>query len=259
MSHNPFVGAQTPANKRLIVGVWGLPKTRKTTIGLTGPEPIRVINFDFGLEELLYQFPNKNIEHTGGELHIPGTFDVEVFTKLLAKAEDRYRWALENTKGGTVIVDTTTEFWQLVQDVELEPVRRRRQARAIAANKDPDDIVLYPFDYGNANRRMRGFLKMPHKFPGVNVVWTFRSKPVYDSKGQVIPGLYDPQWHNEVPSWAQVVVHTFAQPELDKTKKPTGKQLFYGKITHNRYVNESVGMDIQDLDYPTLREVCFDG
>lgn len=254
MSHNPFVSARVAAMKRIIVATWGLPKTRKTSIGLSGPEPVRVLNLDFGLEELLSQpmFRDKQIEHTGGELHIPGKFDLAEFERILSTAEQRYKWALEHSPGGTVMVDTTTEFWQLIQAVELEPIRRKR------IEKKGDDATLFPFDYGAANLRMRGFLKLPHKYPGVNVVWTFRAKPVYDSKGQIMPGLNDPQWFGETPSWAQVVVHTFVREILDKDKKPTGKQRFFGKITHNRYVNDSVGMDMEDLDYPTLREICFD-
>jgi hypothetical protein len=96
---NPFTPAPSDAPTTLFVNVWGEPKKAgKTHFALTFPEPIRVLNFDFGSFELLPKFPGKDIQFKN--LEMDEDLTPESANRLLQEFHGAWLWALKNSAGG---------------------------------------------------------------------------------------------------------------------------------------------------------------
>lgn len=198
-----------PGPKRLIVASWGLSKEGKSHNALTWPQPLYYLNFDQGIEELLSnpEFADLEIyqpldKDTGkSSLYVPSENNPELAKKILREFDKAYEWALGQQEG-TVVIDTATQLNQLAQDVYLDPVAKKRQRAAERQGKD--DWQLYPYDYGDANRYMRGMYLKASQYPRMNVLFIHRAREKYDGSGKPM-GIFQPQSFTEMASLVQMV------------------------------------------------------
>ena len=158
-----FQKATERKSDSLVVSVWGVPKAGKTTFYLGNedkglspwPTPIYVFNFDQSVDELL----ERTSPDVREELYIidlvssdPFLTDQEainlnnLFEKAVREALVDIMAGSDGTGPGTgtIVLDTASQYWQLVQTVDLAQVKRVRSDQ---------DKKLMPFDYARANTR----------------------------------------------------------------------------------------------------------
>jgi len=149
-----FESVSVPEHKRLVVAIDGLQKTGKTSLALRFPKPLVMLNLDFSLEELVVQHPELWDDNTcqQARLQMNELTDPSTWGALLKEFHEKYIRALEFAEayGGTVIVDTATQLWQVVQAVNIEHVRAQRiarvEARALGPFPDPPTRVVAAVD-----------------------------------------------------------------------------------------------------------------
>lgn len=247
----PFKRVESTTVKRVIVSLWGQPKEGKTHLALSAPEPVFVQNFDHGFEELLARFPNKWIEH--GDYFIPPEFNFEEYERLVLEFEKDFEYALTQADktGGTAVIDTTTQLWQLVSAYKLEPIKQKRLKLVERRGQDPDvDLKIFPFDYSAPNMMMEGLLRLPYKYPNANVFYINRAKEVYNSKGEAT-GQWVYQGFNNMPAIAQMTLNVYQERvENPRTKQVEAK--VYARVDHNRFNKDTRGARIEMPEFADI-------
>jgi hypothetical protein len=214
MAVRPF-DPPAPKERGAIVSIWGEEKKGKTHVAFTFPAPVHVINLDYGYVEPLAKFPDKDIKVASFPLG--EEYDTETWPGILQDLRDTYHcWleAMDGDGGGTIVIDTATQLWQLVQKVGLEEVRLKRLATA--RKKDPHaqlaDQPIYPYDYASANFLMSGLIRRAFQYPRVNLVLIHRAQEIYEGKDP--SGRMKCHGFGEVPAIVQANVRLFT--EVDK-------------------------------------------
>jgi hypothetical protein len=232
----PFTTSCEPAS-RLVVAVWGDAKVGKTHFALTFPEPIRVLNLDFGLRELLHRFSPKDIAWS--DLETTATSNLEESQRVLKAFHDDYLAAIEECQnGGTVVIDTATQLWQIIQTVKLHEVRARRGA---AKGKSAEEVKPMGFDYAEANTLMGGLLRRVLHKPNLNACFIHRAKTKYNAAGERLDGVLEFQGYGETPAIAQITMQLTSPG--------------FGRIDYCRFDAGLAGMEIGDLSYDELKGI----
>jgi len=156
------------------VQFWGQEKTGKTTAALSFPQPIYLLSFDGN-----YRLAWKRAGAEGMvSLYAPKLNDGQVEAKQRLKSF-RDDWVLACDEvgkgGGTVILDSETELWRLVQEVMVHIARDDKEREAVRAGKKYSQSR---WDYGPANRFMEQVLTYPFHL-GINCALVTRAKKVY--------------------------------------------------------------------------------
>lgn len=237
------------APTRHVVSIWGDSKEGKTHLALTFPPPLYFLSLDPGVRELLWKFPGKPVYIS--DLEMTEKNDPVTYQKLLDQFVTDYVKALLDAGDGTVVVDTATQVWQIVQKVKLHAVAERREAAfRVKFKKEPEpgEIKLYPYDYGDANTFMGGLLRRAMLQRTANVVFIHRVREKYNESGQPT-GVYGPQWFGETPAITQATIRTYV---------PQGGKGFVGQITQCRQNPELRGLEVPNLDYEALHGLLTD-
>jgi len=220
-----FESVSVPEHKRLVVAIDGLQKTGKTSLALRFPKPLVMLNLDFSLEELVVQHPELWDDNTcqQARLQMNELTDPSTWGALLKEFHEKYIRALEFAEayGGTVIVDTATQLWQVVQAVNIEHVRAQRiarvEARTWASEAAKDDALERAekqsrLDWGLANAFMGGILRRAMHCKRANAVFIHRVKEIYNEKGQPT-GTYGFHGYGETPAIVQFSIRTLRVPK----------------------------------------------
>jgi hypothetical protein len=181
-------------NSKLIVSVWGLEKVGKTHFALTFPEPIYFFNFDLGIEELLPKFKAKEIFVS---TYAPNTIDLipyEEAKRLFDQFCIDYQEALSRNEG-TIVIDTGTQLWQLVQKIMLENIKKKRESKG---------QQIYAFDYADANVVFQNILNAVKK-TDMNLVIIHRAREIYNAQGNRT-GRFESHENNAVSYLVQLVI-----------------------------------------------------
>ena len=186
-----WTSAEKLDNDRLIVAVWGPPKTGKTTFALTAPGPIYFHNFDWGLEHHLGKLADKKV-YVASYLSVGPELTADEAKDMLKAFERDYAAALKAGEG-TIVIDTATQLWQITSKVFLEDIKAKRR-----------DGNIYPFDYANANAYFQNLINQV-KNTKMNMVLIQRAKAKYNASGNDT-GEMDMQGNNQVGYLAQVVL-----------------------------------------------------
>ena len=199
----PFQKASdaAPATGRLIVGVWGEPKTGKTQFALTFPPPIYFFNLDWGLEHHLSRIGDQEV-YIANYINphpLMTETDAEV---LLHQFEMDYAAALAQGKG-TIAIDTGTALWNLASKVFLDDIRKKRKTGEV-----------YPFDYGNANTYFQNLINQVKQKTSMNLVLVQRAREKYNSSGQGT-GVMEQQGNGATPYLTQVQLKLYMTPEKE--------------------------------------------
>jgi len=113
----------------LIVSISGDPKSGKTHLAMTFPEPIKVFSFDRGAEFIAkVKFPDKKIDIT--EISLP---IIETENQVWALDPWRaflkeYKEDVSSAKYNTIILDTATVVWQMCHQAVTEEREKMKLA-----------------------------------------------------------------------------------------------------------------------------------
>ena len=169
-----FVRQTEPAQRRLILALDGLEKHGKSEFALTAPGPIVVLNLDTGLDGVIQKHQAKKAiyvvnyeKRNAGPMNDDPPWDV----KDWQQSADDFTTALGEAR--TVIVDTCTEWWEMVRVARFGRV-----------------LMVPPVAYPPVNAEFRRLLNRAYSSKA-NVVFVHKLKEVYDTK--IIPSKDGPK------------------------------------------------------------------
>ncbi|MHA1286466.1 MAG: AAA family ATPase [Candidatus Thorarchaeota archaeon] len=189
---------ELPPVEGLKVGIYGAPNTGKTHFSLTAPEPVFVIDTEFGA-----RLPAKNLKKE--KIFIfealqldPETNDIDPI-KSLEKIEEALRAIIgyiqdHPDERGTIVLDSASDIWQWIGIwLEESPYTKKK-----------DDMILR-FEWGKANKR---YLRLIHKLlrSQWNVVLTGKTQDVYDAEGKPVLGRVKPRWQKDTEYWLDIIL-----------------------------------------------------
>ena len=193
----PFVRMDTTpkAPERLIVLAWGLPQEGKTTFALSFPEPIYLLNMDMGAEEFAPKFPGKEIWES--KILVPEEFTLAGYKPVVEAFKRDYLEACEAAakRGGTLVVDTASQMWQIISQYKVEAAREERRQEAAKKGRNPDSVKSMQTDYADANLLMGGLARRVHQYPGLNAVFIDRASEREIITGARAVAITDPARH----------------------------------------------------------------
>ena len=215
----------------IFASISGDPKTGKTHLALTFPDPIVVYSFDLRGAELLLDkpvFKDKKIEVRKFMPPICDTLTPDKEAPLFWDSiKDSYRADIESGKFKTVVVDPATMLWEIIRNAWTVENDRQRLLRR---------------DYGVPNARMTWILTSP-LVVGMNVASVTYLKDVYvDDKAT---GAKEVDGFKRTQGLADIVLLTEMIGKKEKVKVKT-------TIEHCRFDRELNGVELTDTDYSEL-------
>jgi hypothetical protein len=235
------------------MALYGLEKTGKSHFCLTAPEPIRIVNTDYGIDELFRahpEFMSLDVEIEDIPILTPG--EHEAAQAALALFHTRYlEWlAYCGERGGTVVLDNATFLWDIVQLVKLEEAKRERFKKQSKVS-DIDNLRESRFDYGPVNAYMGAMLRQAFRYPKLNMILIHGTKQLYDDRGQELSS-YKMAGFKEVPAIVQALVRT--------DKVTNGKGIDWGKVIERSRDNPGAeGLRVPNADFPIIMASILGG
>lgn len=248
------VDTTAPSVERIICAPWGLPKDGKTSFALSFPEPLYLMNFDYGYREVMDRVVGKELYVS--DYFLPEEFELDAYLPLVLRFREEWNEAVEQAalRGGTVILDTGSEAWRLVGPTMVAETARR------AARKSDKNMRT---DYGPANILMTSILKRPHQYPNVNAVYIQRSKEIYNAAGAPT-GEFQMHGFGDTASIVQLVLNIQSKREIqtkggqavtDSKGNPKLISRVFGTIDLCRFGKQFEGMRIENPTYDQLMAV----
>lgn len=249
-----------PPVARLVLSVWGGEKVGKTSLALSFPPPVLFMNFDYSLDELLYKRPEMIGLVGKRNFPISETMIARELEPVLLEFEAAYAQGIlaAADAGGTVVIDTATQLWQIVQDVKVNQVREERVRVAERKNYDTqkkkDEAIEragkpMQLDYGQANMYMAALVRKTLHHPALNACFINRAKPEYNDSGKTT-GAMEYHGFGEMPGITQAHVQLY--------KKPVGGiSQHFARITRCRFDSSLEGLDIVNPTYEIIRDMML--
>jgi hypothetical protein len=182
---------------KLTVGIWGGPKTYKTPLAYSFPEPVYHINLDREAETLAPWNKGRNIQVCDILVPPDEELTADLVNGILHEFMDAYRGALLE-KQGTVVVDTVSVLWTLIQVFVLKGTLERKKLKG---GKDE----LFQFDYADANMLYENIL-LATKASKIHSVFIARGTDDYNSAGNRT-GKLKPQMQKNTPYMVNLWLH----------------------------------------------------
>ena len=233
--------------------IWGSYGIGKTFFSLSFPEPIYVISTEYGVTQLLNQFPDKDIrvmECTVPYTDAPkklgkvdeGLFatDPEVSLRNVEKATE----LLKDITKGTIVLDSGTDLWEWFSAwIDYN------------ADKYTGSGTMMRTEWGKVNSKYKNLLMRLISRP-VNFVMTGRSQKVYGGDGKESSEEKFSGQKN-TPFIPDIVLHLEQRPKA-KVDPASGKILGsslerFATIEKNRF-GES-GQHLTDPTYDSLKKL----
>ena len=217
-----------------VFGSWGVGKTHFVC---TFPDPIYIIDTEFGSEPVTTKFADKKEIYTMDAVYAEnGIVDPIESLKLVEEAFKE----LKDVEYGTIAVDSVTNIWKWL-GIWLDDVATRRY-------KKTGEIAR--FEWGKANDRyIKMILSLLHK-RNVHVVLTSHETNLYDAQGNPLP-IFVPRWQSSTPHWVDFLVRIYWKDvQIGAVKK---KQRMFS-IEKCRF-GELKTFEYTDFTYDTLMEV----
>ncbi|MDP2952181.1 MAG: hypothetical protein Q8O76_02545, partial [Chloroflexota bacterium] len=113
-----FEPAKKSTKRRIIAAIEGGEKSGKSTLALTAPQPLYVMNFDKGMEGVVDPFLGPT-QFGPGDIYlahydvpeVPTQNDKDKYTETWEQFVGDYKYALKN--GASVAIDSGSEMWEL--------------------------------------------------------------------------------------------------------------------------------------------------
>jgi len=226
-------------NPNIVAAISGEPKTGKSHLGLTFPDPMVVFSFDIGLEPVRAKFPEKKIEVKTYPMPFIDSVKGTGFQKELKEIWDTfnkdYKATVEDTDVATIMVDTWTAVYEVAR---------------IARAKELGQENLLQFQYGDVYARMRSLIQRP-RMAGQNLILTtyMRDKYVKDQS----TGEKEADGWKGTMSEADIILWTrrTTKPAPGGKKKTT----IITTIKDNRYELDLNELEFENLTYKDLMDL----
>lgn len=243
---------------RLVNSIWGPTKSGKTThvigskrAGLGHyPTPIFYFNYDLSLDELLHDAAVDLddlyvIDLVADDINLSAS----KAAKLLDRSEQAVREAQTIIKAagqGTIVTDTMTHHWNLVQKVMLDEIKRVREAQ---------NQRVMAMDYGDANARFANFVNVLKGTPGANLVFIHHARDVWDRSGPT--GAIQPHDNNQMDQLVQTQIQLTVREDPQPKRQPI---VSYGAVIRFCRNNPLLrGLSYPSgLDYATLYQLIYE-
>lgn len=185
-------GDKIERHQRVILSLDGGQSSGKTHFGLTAPKPIVVFDFDLGMEHVIHKFDQTQIfVRQFGSPSAEKDSSVD-WKKEWTTCKNSFLEALKHKDVRTILIDTATEWWELVRMARLGRLEQ-----------------VLPHHYGPVNAEMRTLVREAHKH-GKNLILTHKHRPKYVNDKWT--GEYEMAGSKDVRYLAQVCLR------MDKTK-----------------------------------------
>lgn len=177
----------------LKVGIYGPPKTGKTFFALTAPEPIAVIDTEFGTWPVIAtHFKDKDIRvFEVNVLDDEGEIDPD---QTIRQIEMAVTAIARDTEIRTVVLDSGTDLWSFMH-MWLDRIAKKTSIGTIVRT-----------EWGKANARYRTIVTKLRAIDK-HLIFTGHEKPVYTESGQETK-LTKPDWQRDTTYWFDVILHT---------------------------------------------------
>lgn len=225
---------------RISVDCWGKEKKGKTSFALGFPPPIAFFNFDFGLREIVHKFPKIEL-YVVDFLPTNPELTVEHATDLLNTFMGALDVAISDNSFNTVVIDTGTRLWQIIQKVKLDKIKKSREKKG---------TVIYPFDYADANEYFANIVSMIVNSDKYLVI-THRARQKYNERGQPT-GNYESQENSQMAYLVSMKVMLDDVLEEGDTKNVL---THFGIIESSRLNPDDVGRKIKNMSFSTLKKL----
>ncbi len=217
----------------LMVSIAGMPKTGKSHLMLTFPEPIYVISLDLGIDIVLKKFPSKQIDVKTYPIPIIDTLRPKPYARaIMGQLVKDYLAAVESGKYKTIGIDTATNLYGL-----------ERQAYA----EELGQATIVQFQYGEVYARLSGKYNRA-RIAGMNLVLTHYLRDRYvnnASTGEL-----------ELDGWrgteAMVDVSLWTRREKRTIDRGEKKTVVVTTVKDNRFDLALNDAEFDNLDYETL-------
>jgi len=219
----------------LKIVVWGDYGTGKTYLGLSAPEPVYVIDTEFGAAKVAaVHFPDKDIKIFEAKVIDESTGEAD-FLKSLAEVE-KALVSLKDVTEGSIVIDSISDIytwlnaWVMKTAVRKVSKTGREYIERLAWSERNEKYYLM----------IMRLLTSP-----CHVVLTAKEVPVYGDRGEET-GHKGPRWMAQTPYWCDCVVR------IVKVEINPSDTRFYGiieKLRHKRVLSAR----IQDV---TFEKIC---
>ena len=187
--------------------IWGDAKLGKTHFALSFPEPVFVIDTEFGATPLLRKFPGKEIYIMSTAVLDPDTDEPDM-DESMKKLEEGIS-TLRNLEKGTIVIDSGTDIWSwLGAWVEQE---------AVKANKMTSAGTVQRLQWGRANLRWAHMILRLMNKKGMHFVITAQPKELYDNKG-VQTGIFDAKIQGQTKFKCDIVLRVVKEYDDEEEK-----------------------------------------
>lgn len=235
------------------VFIWGSYGIGKTFFSLSFPEPIYVISTEFGVEQLLHQYPDKDIRimecteayTTAPVKKLTGKADESIATndpEVSLRNIERATLLLKDVTKGTIVLDSGTDLWEFFSawiDYNADKYTKSGQ--------------MMRTEWGKVNSKYKNILMRLMSRP-VNFVMTGRSQNSYTSDGrETTTEKFSGQ--KNTPFIPDIVLHLQKRPKptIDASGKVTGSTIQrVATVEKNRF--GKAGQTILDPTYDSLKE-----
>lgn len=236
-----FTRAAEPVKKRLICAIDGLEKTGKSHFALSMPEPIGVIDIDYGLDGVIQHWQDDReiyVRPAGISLDELKSLTKDEAQKSASKAYDGVLKAYTEIMGfaRSIVIDNATELWELVR---------------IAHFGKLDHVK--PHHYGPVNQEFRSFIRAAYDQGTTNLMLLHKVKDEYVDDKRT--GVKIRAGFSDTGYLVQVNASTWRE------RGASVPDCFHLTVTDCRQNAEMNDMDLSgaDLNFQTLATMVFPG
>lgn len=239
----------------ILVSVSGLPKTGKTWLSMSFPEPIKIFSFDLGADYVRTKFPDKNIEVQNFAMPIIESEDMTWAAPIWEEFYKDYKETVEGGEYQTVVIDTATAMEAMLRQTVLE------ELQDVAAEKGKEKQKLATNEYQRRNLRMKAIFDLA-KTNGINLVtiqylgekWVKRQG---SDRAEPTGDLIVQGW-NQTEGFADINIEMATKMKLVmENKKPVEKTVMVATIKSNRFDRDQNGKSFEDTTYEELVALLF--
>ena len=232
----------------IIVSISGLPKSGKTHLAMTFPEPIKVFSFDGGADYVKTRFPDKVIDIENFRMPlIESDEDASWAPPIWNDFYKKYKEAVYSGQYQTVVIDTASTAHAILNQTVFEWLKEE------AEGKGRDKKKLAVNEYHTRNLLMKALFDLP-KNEGINLVTT----QYLGEKWATPPGgkMPEPTGEEKLQGWAQT--EGFADINIGtETRVKAGKIGMVATIKSTRFDRDTVGKQFVDTTYDEIIALMF--
>lgn len=224
----------------LKVMVWGDAKLGKTHFAMSFPEPIYVIDTEFGAPPLLRKFQGKDINIMSAAVLDPDTDEPDM-EKSLDKLEKAIS-TLKDLDRGTIVIDSGSDIWGwLGAWVEQEAAKRGKITKAGTPQR---------LEWGRANLRWTQLILRLMNKDGMHFVITSQPRELYNKSGEAM-GVYEPRVQKMTKFKCDLVLNITSEYNDDN------EEIYVARPTTCRF-QRNWDMAIEDVTFDKLTKKMYE-